>query len=187
MEFLSALWLPILLSAVFVFLASSILHMVFKYHQKGCTELPAEDGVRAAMQARTAAPGFYPIPYCEMKDMCNDDVKAKFEQGPVAYITVLPNGMPSMGRSLSQWFVLTLGIGIFVAYIAHLTMPAGTVAQMIFRVTGAIATLAYCVGPIQDSIWMGQPWKSCRNFLFDGLVYGLTTGATFAWLWPAAV
>lgn len=62
MEFLSALWLPILLSAVFVFLASSVLHMVFKYHQKECNELQSEDGVRSALQTSKPSPGFYPIP-----------------------------------------------------------------------------------------------------------------------------
>jgi len=30
---LAALWLPILLAAVFVFIASSIIHMVLPYHK----------------------------------------------------------------------------------------------------------------------------------------------------------
>lgn len=187
MEFLSALWLPILLSAVFVFIASSVLHMVFKYHQNGCNELPSEDGVRAAMQASKAEPGFYPLPYCEMKDMASPEMQAKYKEGPVAYVTVLPNGMPSMGKALGQWFVLTLGISVFVGYLAHLTLGSGADSMMVFRVTGTMATLAYCAGTIQDSIWMGQPWSSCRNFIFDGIVYGCSTAFAFAWLWPAAV
>jgi hypothetical protein len=184
MGFLSVLWLPILLSAVFVFIASSVLHMLFKYHESGCNKLPAEDAVRAAMQEHKASPGFYPLPFCKMEEMGDPEMKDKFEEGPVAYITVLPNGVPSMAKSLSQWFAFTLGVGVFVAYIAHLTMQNGTDYMMAFRVTGTIATLAYCGGTIMDSIWMGQPWKSCLKFLFDGLVYGLVTAGTFGWLWP---
>lgn len=187
MEFLSALWMPILVSAVFVFIASSVLHMVFKYHEKGCSALPSEDGVRAAMQASKAKPGFYPLPYCEMKDMASPEMQEKYNEGPVAYVTVLPNGMPSMGKALGQWFALTLVIGIFVGYLANLTLLPGADFMMVFRVTGTIATLAYCAGTIQDSIWMGQPWSSCRNFLFDGIVYGCSTALAFAWLWPAPV
>jgi len=167
-----------------VFIASSILHMVFKYHESGCNQMPNEEGVRAAMNQGKPAPGFYPMPYCEMKDMCEPEMVDKFNEGPVAYITVVPNGMPSMAKSLTQWFLLTLGIGVFVAYIAHLTLGEGTDYMMAFRVTGTIATLAYCSGSIMDSIWMGQPWKSCLKFIFDGVVYGLVTAGTFGWLWP---
>lgn len=184
MDFLSALWLPILLSAVFVFLASSVLHMVFKYHQKQCKPLPSEDGVRSAMKAAPAEPGFYPIPYCKMEECQEPENQAKYDEGPVAYVTVLPNGMPAMGKALLQWFLFTLGISAFVAYVAHFSLGADYLDA--FRLTGTVAVLAYCAGTIQDSIWMGQPWSSCRLFLFDGLVYGLVTAGTFGWLWPGA-
>jgi len=184
MDFLAVLWLPILLSAVFVFIASSVMHTVLKYHASGCMKLDAEEGVRAAMKGQTIKPGFYPIPYCKMEEMGNPEIVAKYQEGPVAFLTVLPNGAPSMSKSLTQWFLFTLGVGVFVAYIAHLTLADGTDYLMAFRVTGAIATLAYCSGTIMDSIWMGQPWKSCLKFLFDGLVYGFITAGTFGWLWP---
>lgn len=45
----AALWMPILLSAVFVFVASSILHMVLPYHRSAFGKLPAEDEVRDAL------------------------------------------------------------------------------------------------------------------------------------------
>ena len=40
MEFLIDLWLPIILSAVFVFLASSVLHMVVQVNKNDAGQLP---------------------------------------------------------------------------------------------------------------------------------------------------
>lgn len=40
---LSALWLPILLSAVIVFVASSIIHMAIPIHKNDYRQLPDED------------------------------------------------------------------------------------------------------------------------------------------------
>ena len=37
------LWLPVLLSAVFVFIASSLIHMLLKYHTRDYRQLPAEE------------------------------------------------------------------------------------------------------------------------------------------------
>ena len=44
----TALWLPILLSAVIVFVASSIIHMVLPFHRKDYRPVPSEDGVMDA-------------------------------------------------------------------------------------------------------------------------------------------
>src|SRR5687767_7645763 len=101
------LWLPILLSAVFVFVASALVHMVFRWHQPDYRKLPNEDEVRAAVRKVATAPGQYSMPHClGPKDMQNPDVQKKFAEGPVAMMWVLPNGMPSMGRMLGQWFTL---------------------------------------------------------------------------------
>ena len=34
--------------------------------------------------------------------------------------------------------------------------------------------------------WKGVSWGITFKFVIDGLLYGLATGAVFAWLWPAA-
>ena len=47
---LTALWLPILVSAVVVFFASAIMHMVLAYHKSDYRKLPAEDRVTDAMR-----------------------------------------------------------------------------------------------------------------------------------------
>jgi hypothetical protein len=53
--------------------------------------------------------------------------------------------------------------------------------------TALAATLGYAMGAIPDSIWKGQKWSITLKFVLDGVWYGLVTGATFGWLWPAGV
>ena len=48
MSLLGALWLPIVLSALLVFVVSAIIHMVLKYHNRDYKQLPNEVAVRAA-------------------------------------------------------------------------------------------------------------------------------------------
>ncbi len=37
-----------------------------------------------------------------------------------------------------------------------------------------------------DSVWKGQKWGITMKFVFNGVLYGLTTAATFARLRPEA-
>ena len=89
---LSALWLPILLAAVIVFVASSIIHMVLPYHKTNYRQLPDEDKLRATLRAANLTPGLYHFPYCTPKEMNTPEGKVKFTEGPVGHMTVLPNG-----------------------------------------------------------------------------------------------
>lgn len=50
---LTSLWLPILVSAVIVFVASSIIHMVLPYHRSDMRKLAQEDEVLAALRRLT--------------------------------------------------------------------------------------------------------------------------------------
>ena len=116
---LSDLWLPILVSAVLVFLVSAIIHMVLKYHNKDYTRIPNEDAVRAAIRAGNPAPAQYVIPYCtDMKDMEKPEMKQKYAEGPVAVINLLPPGTPNMGKNLAQWFAFLLVVSLFSGYVA---------------------------------------------------------------------
>ena len=45
-----ALWLPILLSAVFVFIVSSIIHMTPLWHKNDYPAMPNQDQVTAALR-----------------------------------------------------------------------------------------------------------------------------------------
>ena len=180
---LGGLWLPIIASAVLVFVASSLVHMVFKYHNKDYTKIPNEDAVRAAI--RGVKPAQYIIPYCaDMKDMEKPEMKQKYVEGPIVVMNVMPTGVPKMGKSLVQWFVFVLVVSFFIGYVAAHTIPPGAAYLGVFRVVGAVGFLAYAAGVVPASIWMGKPWAITWKEVFDGLLYGLVTAGTFGWLWP---
>jgi hypothetical protein len=181
---LTALWLPIVLSAVIVFVASSIMHMLLPYHRSDYRKLPDEDKVLAALRAATVQRGLYVFPYCTHKDMKSPVLIEKQKQGPVGFMTILPSGPPAMPKFLIQWFVFCLVVGIFVAYLTGSTVPPGASYLVVYRVVGTAAFLAYGLGNLSNGIWKGQPWTVTIKEVVDGLVYGLLTGGTFGWLWP---
>lgn len=183
---LAALWLPILLSAVVVFIASSILHMVLTYHRSDYSKFPDEDNVLAAMHKAGVGRGYYYLPHCvDPKAMNEPGTKEKLERGPVAFVTVLPSGMPSMAKPLVSWFVFCLVISVFVAYLTGRTVGAGVEYLAVFRIAGTVAFLGYGVGQAVDSIWRGIPWSITIKHVIDGLIYALLTAGVFGWLWPS--
>lgn len=187
MVWLTQLAMPILLAAVAVFVASSIIHMVLKYHNSDYRPLPNEDEVGAAMRKGNLAPGQYTIPFCQdMKEMAKPEMVAKYASGPVALMLVRKPGPINMGPYLGQWFLLNLVIAVFCAYLAGRTLGPGAEYLSVFRVTGTVAFLAYAGGGWSAGIWMGVPWRAVWKATFDGLVYGLVTGGVFGWLWPMA-
>ncbi len=187
MDFLTDLWLPILLSAVFVFIASSILHMVIPIHKGDYKKIPGEDLVLAEMRAQGLQPGEYMLPCAScMKDMASPEMIEKFNQGPVGFLTVMPNGPWTMGKSLVQWFIYSLLVSVFTAYVARHALDPGDAYLTVFRLTGTVAVLAYAFANIPNSIWRGASWGTALKFTFDGIVYGLVTAGAFGWLWPAA-
>src|SRR4029077_1836772 len=181
---LTVLWLPILLSAVIVFVASSIIHMVLPYHRSECHQLPDEDKLLAALRATSLKRGFYTFPFCTHKDMKSPATLEKFKQGPVGTVTVYASGPPAMGKFLGLWFAYFLIIGVFVAYLAGHTVALGAHYPVVFRVVGTAAFLAYGLGTLSNGIWKGLPWSMVLKESFDGLIFALLTAGTFGWLWP---
>jgi hypothetical protein len=179
------LWLPILVSAVFVFLASSILHMVLRYHRSDYSGMPGEDNIMAAMRKEGVARGEYFMPHGEdMAAMKDPAWIAKCETGPVGILTVLPSGPPAMGKQLGIWFVYSVVVGVLVAYVTGRTVPAGAEYLEVHRIAGVAAFLAYAGAQPMSSIWKGQKWNTTIKNIADGLVYALLTAGTFGWLWP---
>jgi hypothetical protein len=182
---LGALWLPIILSAVLVFVLSSIIHMVLRYHNADYTPLPNEDAVREVIRSGNPAPKQYIIPYCASpKEMESPEMKRKFVEGPIAVLNLKPSGTPGMGASLVQWFLYAVLVSFMVAYVASHALPPGAPYLAVFRIVGAVAFLAYAAGQLPAAIWMGKPWPVAIKEVFDGLVYGLATAGAFGWLWP---
>jgi hypothetical protein len=182
---LTALWLPILLSAVIVFLASSVIHMAPLWHRRDYPQMPRETEALNALRPLAIPPGDYFLPRASgMKEMRSPEFKEKMAQGPVAVLTVMPNGMINMNRSLAQWFVFLIVVGIFAAYIAGRTLPVGTPYPRVFQVVSATAFIGYSLALCELSIWYRRSWSLTLKSAFDGLIYGLLTGGTFGWLWP---
>lgn len=185
MNTIMQLWIPILTTAVLIFIASSLIHMVFKWHNTDYRQLPNEDAVRAAIRATTPGPGQYILPYCaDMKDMQGEAMQKKYLEGPIAFITVIKNGPPSMGKSLSLWFVYTLVIATVAGALAMQGYAGKANANAAGHLVGMVSFLAYVGGSVQMGIWMGKPWGSVAKDALDGLIYGTISALVFMWLWP---
>jgi hypothetical protein len=183
---LTALWLPIVLAAVVVFIASSIIHMALQYHNSEYRRLPDEERLLAAIGAAKPAPGFYAFPRAaSMNEMATPEMQEKLARGPVGTMNLNPAGPMAMGKALALWFGFSLLVGLFAAYLAGRTLAPGAHYLQVFRVVGCASFMAYGLAHLSDGIWKMKPWSMVLKHSFDGLVYGLLTGGVFGWLWPA--
>jgi hypothetical protein len=181
---LASLWLPIVLSAVIVFVASSVLHMLLKYHRSDYRKLPDEEKARATLRAMNLTPGLYVMPYCLPKEMKTPAAMEKYKEGPVGFVTIVPSGAPAMPKFLGQWFLFLLVVSFFVAYLTGHTVSPGTNYLAVFRVAGTAAFMTYGLANFVNSIWRGQRLSATIKDVVDGLIYALLTAGTFGWLWP---
>jgi hypothetical protein len=181
---LYALWLPILVSAVIVFAASSVIHMAPLWHKNDFPKIPREDEVLQALRPFAIPPGDYFLPRPYGNDMKSPEFKEKLTKGPVAVMTVMPNGMFNMTSNLVQWFVFLIVVGFFVAYITSRTLGAGAPYLKVFQIAGATAFIGYSLALCELSIWYRRSWVLTLKGAFDGLIYGALTAGAFGWLWP---
>ncbi len=186
MTMIAAFWLPILASAVLVFIASSIIHMAPLWHRNECPPVPDQDRLMDAMRPFGLKPGEYMVPRAaNMKDCSTPEFTEKLKRGPVFWMTVMPSQAFSMTKPLIQWFIYTLIVGVFAAYVVSRTLAPDAAYLEVFRVAGTTAFIAYAVGLWQQSIWYSRPWSTTARLTLDGLIYALLTGGVFGWLAPA--
>lgn len=183
---LLALWMPVVVSAVFVFIASSIIWMASPLHKHdyknpGDKEAP----LLAALRSAALAPGSYFLPWCAGKDRKNPEYLARVESGPWVLMHVMPS-KPNMGKMLGLWFLNQLILAALVAYVAGNALDAGTAYLHVFRVVGTTALLAHAGGAMTMCIWQALPWSTLPGRVVDGVIYALLTGGVFGWLWPEA-
>ena len=182
---LSALGLPILLSAVFVFVVSSLIHMASPWHKNDYPALGGQDRVMDALRPFSIRPGDYFLPRPSTRaELRSSEFSETMKKGPVIIMTVLPNGPVSMGRNLVLWFGYSLVVGVFAAYVAGRALPPGTPYLQVFRFAGVTAFLGYALALWQLSIWYRRAWSTTIKATVDGLIYALLTAGTFGWLWP---
>lgn len=180
-----ALWLPILLSAIFVFIASSIIHMAPLWHKNDYPAVKEQDKVMDALRPFEIPRGEYLLPRAkDMKEYSSPEFVEKVKQGPVMKLTVFPNSPISMGRNLTLWFIFVLVVSIFTAYIVGLALPEGSSYLEVYRIAGVTSFIAYSLSLWQQSIWEGKSFGMNLKSTIDGIIYSLLTAGTFGWLWP---
>jgi hypothetical protein len=179
-----SLWLPILISAVLVFVASSIIHMALPWHNADFRRFAAEDSVLDVLRPFELAPGDYVAPMPESMAQSNTpEFKAKIEQGPRVMLTVLSPGN-SMGRNLALWFVYLIVVGLLAAYVTGISLGSGAPYMSVFRMSSTVAFAGYALAIWQNWIWYSRGLGYTLRTTIDGLVYALLTGGVFGWLWP---
>jgi hypothetical protein len=182
---IGSLWLPILLSAVLVFVASGLIWMVLPHHRSDFKGFPDEGAVLDALKPQNLTAGQYDFPHVQSPDdLKKPEVQQRFADGPVGFFTVAP-GQPKMSKNLVMSFIYYIVIGGAVAYLVSRTVAPGAEYLSVFRVTGTVAWYAYGLAVVPDAIWFGRPWGSVWKHLGDAFVYALLTAGAFAWLWPA--
>ncbi len=186
MNELAGLWIPIVVSAVAVFVASFVAWVLVGHHATDWKSLPEEEATIEHLQKSGIGPGQYLFPGRRPKST-NDNEETRQQRmnsGPWGTVNIWAR-QPSMGRNLLQSFVFYLVTSFFVAYLATLALEPGAKFSPVFQVTGTAAILGYAFGGIPNAIWFGSHFRPALMDVLDGLCYGLLTGAIFGLLWPA--
>jgi hypothetical protein len=182
---LFALWLPILLSAVLVFVASSVIHMLIGYHAGDLASLPGEERIAEAIRAEGVPTGDYVLPHAGSKEAWRSPEYAeKMKRGPVAFIRVAPNGPPAMGSMLVRWFLFCTVVSVFAAYLTGRAVAPGGEYLEVFRFAGTTAFIGYVMAMWGDSVWYGRKASTLAKYTLDALIYAMLTAGIFGWLWP---
>jgi hypothetical protein len=180
MEFLVALWMPILLSAVVLFVISAMAWMVLPHHREDFGRLASEDDLLNRLRELNIQPGRYSFPYCASNPSKDPELKKKFDTGPIGTLNIF--GGINMGQNMFWTFVFFLVVSVLLAYLGWESLGGTSPPFLrVWQIVGTAAILAYTCGAIPNDIWFKRPlWTN----LIDGIVYGLVTGLIFAALWP---
>lgn len=191
MEFVTELWLPILVSAVAVWVAGAVIWMALPHHKKDMAELPNPKEVIEQIRAMGLPPGNYAFPGggCGKEAMKDPEVQRCWKEGPLGILSLWKTP-PKMGPSMIGTFCVNLAVSITIGYLAWVALGSAVVEGgprltflSVFQVTGTAGILAYGFSHIPSALWFGASKRAIAMNIIDGVVYGLITGAIFAWLW----
>jgi hypothetical protein len=181
----TALWLPILVSLVVVFVLSSAIHMASPWHKSDYPKLSNEDAVMDALRPFDLPPGDYMFPRpSSMAEMKSPEFLAKVNRGPKAIVTVLPNGYAGMAKNLVGWAIFILVVTLIAAHLASVLLPVGAHSHAVFHTIGLYTLAAYAFALWPLSIWYGRGWGISIKSTVDGFIYAIATALIFMWMWP---
>ncbi len=180
MEFLTALWLPIVVSSVVLFFASAVAWMFMPHHRNDYAKLGSEEKFITLVRDLHVPVGRYMFPYCTHQEANDSEMKRKFKEGPSGTLTVL--GHVNMGANVACTFVFFLIVNVCLAYLFWFALAGSDTSFLrVFRIAGTAGILTYTVAAIPNDIWFKRPaWTN----ILDGIVYGLIVGLIFAAMWP---
>jgi hypothetical protein len=177
--------MPIVVSAILVFIVSSVIHMVLRYHRNDFRMVPNEDDAMDSLRRLNIPPGDYGVPCPQSPEqMRTPEFQAKMKKGPIVFMTVMAGGSTSIGNSLILWFIYSLLVGLFSGYIASRALAPGAEYLDVFQFVGTSAFMGYSFALLQWSIWYHRNWGTTMKSVIDGLIYALFTAGAFGWLWP---
>ncbi len=181
---LASLLLPIVLSAVAVFVLTMVIHMS-PWHKRDYVRLPDEDGVMAALRPFNIPPNDYTVPHPGSGEyMQSPEYDARRNAGPVMNLTVIPSGPWKIGTMMGSWFLFTLAVSAIVACVVGAVVPRGGPAHTVFHQIAVLTFLSYAMGAVPLSIWYHRKWSTTFRNAVDALLYALATGVIFAMMWP---
>ena len=182
---MSQLWIPILLAAVGVFVASSLIHMALPWHKSDYPKMGNEDAVMDAMRPLALAPGDYFFPRPDsMADMRSPEFVERVKRGPVVLMTVMPNGVMPMGGIMVRWFIYLVVVSVITALVGSRALSAQADARLVFHQTALVAFASYSLALWQLAIWYRRSLSITLKSTLDALIYAAITGGAFAWCWP---
>ena len=180
------LWLllPIVVSAVAVFVLTMVIHMT-PWHKGDYVELPDEDGVMKALRPFNIPPNDYVVPHPRSGAyMKSPEYDAKRDAGPVMIVTVVPSGPWKIGKMMGMAFLFALVVSASVACVVGTFVPPGAYTHAVFHHIAVITFLTYAMGAVPMSIWYQRKWSTTFKSALDALLYALATGGIFAMMWP---
>jgi len=180
-----SLLLPIVVSAVAVFVLTMIIHMT-PWHRSDHIKLPDEDGVMQALRPFNIPPNDYVVPHPGTGEyMKSKEYDAKRAAGPVMIVTVAPSGPWKIGQMMGMWFLFAVVVSASVACVVGTIVPPGGHTHAVFHYAAVITFLTYAMGAVQLSIWYNRKWSTTFKNAVDSLLYALATAWIFSMMWPA--
>jgi hypothetical protein len=177
-----SLILPIVLSAVALFVASFLSWMVIQLHEKDWLKLNEEDAFMAAVRDCAIPEGSYMFPRAaSAAEMKTEAFGKKYDTGPRGVLTVLPKA--NMGVNLGLTFGYFLAVSAGLGLLAALAFAPGAGFGTVFGFVFVAGVLAFLAAMVQHAIWFRG---RITGHVVESVAYAAIAAGLFAAFWPAA-